>query len=202
MRKIAGEFERPLAELEDKIAALALHPDTPDKIKKLEKLEADLAKKRKSVFANLTPGERTLLARHPNRPYSLDYFSRIFSDFTEFHGDRHFREDAAIITGFANFRGEPVCVIGHEKGRNTKEKIHHNFGMAHPEAYRKAIRIMRLADKFQRPILTFVDTQGAFPGIGAEERGQAEAIAYNLKAMGQLTVPIIATVTPSSLKMR
>jgi acetyl-CoA carboxylase carboxyl transferase subunit alpha len=194
MRKIAGEFEKPLAELEDKIADLESFPESPDRKNKLEALERELAEKREEIFADLSCWERTLLARAPSRPYTYDYIKLIFDEFIEFHGDRRFAEDPALVCGFAIFKGEPVCVIGHQKGRGTKEKLHHNFGMPNPEGYRKAMRIMQLADKFKRPIFTFVDTPGAYPGIGAEERGQAEAIAYNLKEMGKLTVPVIVTV--------
>jgi acetyl-CoA carboxylase carboxyl transferase subunit alpha len=195
MRKIAGEFERPLAELEEKIAELESYPESGEREKKIADLKKKLVARRKQVFENLTRWERTLLARSPNRPYTADYLRLIFSDFIELHGDRRFSDDHAIICGFALFRDEPVCIIGHQKGRDTKEKLHHNFGMPHPEGYRKAMRVMELAEKFQRPILTFVDTPGAYPGIGAEERGQAEAIAYNLREMGKLTVPVIVTVT-------
>lgn len=195
MRKIAGDFELPLAQLEEKIAELESFPESPEYHSKIEELESELSEKREEIFKNLTRWERTLLARAPNRPYTYDYIRMIFSDFVEIHGDRRYSDDHAIITGFGKLRDEPVCIIGHQKGRDTKEKLHHNFGMPHPEGYRKALRAMKLADKFQRPIFTFVDTPGAFPGIGAEERGQAEAIAYNLREMGKLTVPVIVTVT-------
>ena len=195
MRKIAGEFERPLAELEEKIAELESYPESPERQKNIEKLEKELHAKRVEVFAGLSRWERTLLARHPNRPYTNDYIKLLFTDFIELHGDRRYADDHALVCGFAMFRDMPVCVIGHQKGRDTKEKLHHNFGMPHPEGYRKALRVMQLADKFRRPILTFVDTPGAYPGIGAEERGQAEAIAFNLKEMGKMSVPIIVTVT-------
>jgi len=167
LRKIAGEFER----------------------------QQELAQKRKDVFAGLTRWERTLLARAPGRPYTNDYIQLIFEDFFEIHGDRRFADDRAIVAGFGIFSGEPVCVIGHQKGRDTKSKLERNFGMPHPEGYRKALRVMKMAEKFGRPIFSFVDTPGAYPGIGAEERGQAEAIAHNLIEMGKLTVPVIVTVT-------
>jgi len=144
---------------------------------------------------NMTAYERVQLARHPKRPYFLDYMDHIFNDFEEWHGDRSFGDDPAMITGFALFNGLPVCVLGQQKGRDTKQKLHRNFGMPKPEGYRKAIRIMKLAEKFSRPILTFIDTPGAYPGIDAEERGQAEAIAFNLREMATLRVPIIVTVT-------
>jgi len=144
---------------------------------------------------HLTAYEKVKLARHPGRPYFLDYVDLLCTDFSEIHGDRRFGDDPAIVTGFAFFHGRPVCLIGHQKGRDTKQKVYRNFGMPKPEGYRKALRVMKLAEKFKRPILTFIDTPGAYPGIDAEERGQAEAIAVNLREMSQLTVPIIATVT-------
>jgi acetyl-CoA carboxylase carboxyl transferase subunit alpha len=155
-----------------------------------------------SEAANLTaePGtpsawDRVKLARHPNRPYTLDYIALLFTDFFEIHGDRRFGDDPAIVTGFARFHGEPCVVIGHQKGRTTKQRQQRNFGMPKPEGYRKALRVMKLAEKFQRPIFTFIDTPGAYPGIDAEERGQAEAIAYNLREMAKLRVPVVVTVT-------
>jgi acetyl-CoA carboxylase carboxyl transferase subunit alpha len=145
-------------------------------------------------MASLTAWDRVQLARHPKRPHTIDYINNLFTDFVELHGDRRFADDKAIIAGFANFEGKPVCVIGHEKGRDTKEKIERNFGMPHPEGYRKAIRVMKLAEKFKRQIFTFIDTPGAYPGIGAEERGQSQAIAESLMVMGSLKTHIIATV--------
>ena len=144
---------------------------------------------------HLSAYEKVQLARHPQRPYFLDYVGRLCTEFSEIHGDRKFADDPAIITGFTFFRGQPVCVIGHQKGRDTKQKLYRNFGMPKPEGYRKALRVMKLAEKFRRPILTFIDTPGAYPGIDAEERGQAEAIAVNLREMSQLRVPILVTVT-------
>src|SRR5215510_4266889 len=144
---------------------------------------------------HLTAYQKVQLVRHPQRPYFLDYVEQLCEDFIEIHGDRKFGEDAAIVGGFAMLRNMPVCVIGHQKGRDTKQRQYRNFGMPKPEGYRKALRIMKLAEKFGRPILTFIDTPGAYPGIDAEERGQAEAIAYNLREMSQLHVPIIATIT-------
>jgi acetyl-CoA carboxylase carboxyl transferase subunit alpha len=144
---------------------------------------------------HLSAYEKVQLARHPQRPYFLDYVEQLCTDFLEVHGDRKFADDPAIITGFGLFRERPVCLIGHQKGRDTKQKVYRNFGMPKPEGYRKALRVMKLAEKFERPILTFIDTPGAYPGIDAEERGQAEAIAVNLREMSQLRVPIIATVT-------
>lgn len=148
----------------------------------------------KKKMESLTAWDRVQLARHPKRPHTIDYINNLFTDFIELHGDRRFADDKAIIAGFASFEGRPVCVIGQEKGRDTKEKIERNFGMPHPEGYRKAIRVMRLAEKFKRPVITFIDTPGAYPGIGAEERGQSQAIAESLMVMGSLKTPIIATV--------
>jgi acetyl-CoA carboxylase carboxyl transferase subunit alpha len=163
-------------------------------IKELVKLRREFKQLAKQKMENLTAWERVQLARHPKRPHTIDYIQNIFTDFVELHGDRRFGDDKAIIAGFAFFEGQPVAVIGHEKGRDTKEKIERNFGMPHPEGYRKALRVMKLAEKFSRPVFTFIDTPGAFPGIGAEERGQSEAIAENLMVMGELKTPIIATV--------
>ncbi len=190
------EFEKPLVALEQKIRELREYStekvDFSGDIKKLEKKAEKL---REEIFSNLTRWQRTQLARHVNRPFTLDFVKLIFSDWFEVHGDRNFRDDPAIVTGFARFDGQPCCVIGHQKGRDTKEKVYRNFGMPNPEGYRKALRIMQMAEQFGLPIFTFVDTPGAFPGIGAEERGQAEAIARNLREMAALSVPIITTVT-------
>lgn len=190
------DFEKPLVELEQKIRELKEYStervDFSSEIKKLEK-KAD--KLREEIFSNLTRWQRTQLARHVNRPFTLDYVRHIFTDWFEVHGDRNFRDDPAIVCGFARFDGKPCCVIGHQKGRDTKEKVYRNFGMPNPEGYRKALRVMQMAEQFGLPIFTFVDTPGAFPGIGAEERGQAEAIARNLREMAALTVPVIVTVT-------
>jgi len=190
------DFEKPLVELEQKIRELKEYStekvDFSTEIKKLEK-KAD--KLREEIFTNLTRWQRTQLARHVNRPFTLDYVQHIFTDWFEVHGDRNFRDDPAIVCGFARFDGKPCCVIGHQKGRDTKEKVYRNFGMPNPEGYRKALRVMQMAEQFGLPIFTFVDTPGAFPGIGAEERGQAEAIARNLREMAALTVPVIVTVT-------
>jgi len=163
-------------------------------INELAKLRRRFKKLSKEKMASLTAWDRVQLARHPKRPHTIDYINNLFTDFIELHGDRRFADDKAIIAGFANFEGKPVCVIGHEKGMDTKEKIERNFGMPHPEGYRKAIRVMKLAEKFKRPIFTFIDTPGAYPGIGAEERGQSQAIAESLMVMGSLKTPIIATV--------
>src|SRR5207249_7536297 len=150
---------------------------------------------REEVYARLTPWQRALVARHPKRPYTLDYVGLLFSDFVEIHGDRKYADDPAIVAGFATYKGAPIAVIGHQKGRDTREKVRRNFGMPRPEGYRKAVRLMDLAERFQRPLFTFVDTPGAYPGKGAEERGQAEAIAVSLRTMARLSVPIVVTVT-------
>jgi len=190
------DFEKPLVELEQKIRELRDYStDSVDFSNEIKKLEKKAEKLRDEIFSNLTRWQRTQLARHQNRPYTLDYVKHIFTDWSEVHGDRNFRDDPALVCGFARFDGEPCMVIGHQKGRDTKEKVYRNFGMPNPEGYRKALRVMQLAEQFQLPIFTFVDTPGAFPGIGAEERGQAEAIARNLREMAALTVPIIVTVT-------
>ena len=195
MRKIAGDFERPLVELEERIKELESYPESDNRSSEIESLRRDLAKRRDEVFSKLTPWEKTLLARAPDRPYTYDYVKLIFRDFFEVHGDRHFSDDRAIVTGFAFFREQPVCIVGHQKGRDTKEKLFHNFGMPQPDGYRKAMRAMKIAEKFGRPVLTFIDTPGAYPGIGAEERGQAEAIAFNLREMAKLTIPVVVTIT-------
>ncbi|MDD5216763.1 MAG: acetyl-CoA carboxylase carboxyltransferase subunit alpha [Candidatus Omnitrophica bacterium] len=189
-------FERPVVELEKKIQELRSSTggdiDLSGEIKSAEK---KLEKALKDIFDNLSPWQRVQVARHPLRPYTMDYVQYLTQDYVELHGDRHFSDDRAIIAGFAKWGGKDhVCIIGHQKGRDTKENLLRSFGSAHPEGYRKAIRVMRLAEKFDVPIICFVDTPGAYPGIGAEERGQAEAIAYNLREMGDLTVPIIVIV--------
>ncbi len=190
------DFEKPLVELEQKIRELRDYStDNVDFSSEIKKLEKKADKLRDEIFSNLTRWQRTQLARHQNRPYTLDYIKHIFTDWFEVHGDRNFRDDPALVCGFARFDGEPCVVIGHQKGRDTKEKVYRNFGMPNPEGYRKALRVMQMAEQFGLPIFTFVDTPGAFPGIGAEERGQAEAIARNLREMAALSVPIIVTVT-------
>lgn len=190
------EFEQPIADLEAKIDELRFLSkdsdiDINDELGRLQKRSRELTK---SIFSSLTSWQISLLARHPKRPYALDYIERIFSDFDELHGDRSFSDDAAVVCGIARLEGEPVALIGHQKGRNTNENLKRNFGMPRPEGYRKALRIIRLAEKFQLPVLTFIDTPGAYPGIGAEERGQSEAIAKNLFVMARLRTPIVATV--------
>src|SRR6056297_1429127 len=190
------DFEQPIADLQKKISELYdFSTDNVDLSSEITKLEKKAERLKKDIYSNLTRWQRTQLARHANRPYTLDYINALFTDWSEVHGDRNFRDDPALICGFARLDGKPCCVIGHQKGRNTKEKVHRNFGMANPEGYRKALRVMQLADQFSLPIFTFVDTPGAFPGIGAEERGQAEAIARNLREMASLKVPIIVTIT-------
>jgi acetyl-CoA carboxylase carboxyl transferase subunit alpha len=189
------DFEKPLRELEKKIEELSGVPGGDDRSEEIGRLQRRLESMRQDVYSRLTPWQRTLVARHPKRPYTLDYVQLLFSDFREIHGDRKFADDPAIISGFAHYKGSPVIVIGHQKGRDTREKVRRNFGMPRPEGYRKAVRVMELAEKFGRPILTFIDTPGAYPGKGAEERGQAEAIAHSLRVMARLSVPIVVTVT-------
>ncbi len=188
-------FEEPILELERRIEALSGVGDDLSTRRKREDLQRQLESLRARVYASLTPWQKTLVARHPRRPYTLDYVRFLLEGFVEIHGDRRYADDPAIVAGFGSFRGRPVLVVGHQKGRDTKEKIYRNFGMARPEGYRKALRAMKLAEKFGRPILAFVDTPGAYPGIGAEERGQAEAIAFNLREMAKLRVPVLVTVT-------
>ncbi|MBI5674780.1 MAG: acetyl-CoA carboxylase carboxyltransferase subunit alpha [Nitrospirae bacterium] len=190
------DFEKPVADLENKIEELkhlarGKDVDITSEIKKLEKKALTL---RADIFSKLTPWQKTLLSRHSERPHTSDYIKLIMEDFIELHGDRKFSDDSAIIGGFARFQGMPVAVIGHEKGRSTKERIERNFGQANPEGYRKALRIMKLAERFGKPIITLIDTPGAYPGIGAEERGQSEAIANNLFEMFRLSTPIISVV--------
>lgn len=190
------DFEKPLVELEQKIRELRDYSSgTVDFSSEIKKLEKKASKLREEIFSKLNRWQRTQLARHQNRPYTLDYIQHMFTDWFEVHGDRNFRDDPALVCGFARLEGQPCVVIGHQKGRDTKEKVYRNFGMPHPEGYRKALRVMKMAEQFKLPIFTFVDTPGAFPGIGAEERGQAEAIARNLREMAALTVPVIVTIT-------
>jgi acetyl-CoA carboxylase carboxyl transferase subunit alpha len=188
-------FEEPILDLERRVESLSGIGDDVATQRKREQLEHELTALRAKVFASLTPWQKTLVARHPRRPFTLDYVRYLFEGFVEIHGDRRYSDDPAIITGFGSFRGRAVLVVGHQKGRDTKEKIFRNFGMPRPEGYRKALRAMQLAEKYRRPILTFIDTPGAYPGIGAEERGQAEAIAVNLREMARLDVPVLVTVT-------
>ncbi len=190
------EFEQPIADLEAKIDELRrVEVDNGMQLSdEISKLQAKCAALTETTFTNLTPWQVAQIARHPKRPYTLDYIGKIFTHFEELHGDRAYSDDAAIICGIARFEGHSVAVIGHQKGRNTKENLHRNFGMPRPEGYRKALRIMELAEKFKMPVLTFIDTPGAYPGVGAEERGQAQAIAKNLYRMAELKTPIISTV--------
>ena len=190
------DFEQPIAELEAKIEELRFVQDDSaldisEEIRRLQKKSQTLTK---DIYAKLNAWQVSQVARHPQRPYTLDYVQGLFTDFVELHGDRAYADDAAIVGGMARFNGEPVMVIGHQKGRDTKEKIYRNFGMPRPEGYRKALRLMRLAEKFNLPIFTFIDTPGAYPGIGAEERGQSEAIARNLYVMAELKTPIVCTI--------
>jgi acetyl-CoA carboxylase carboxyl transferase subunit alpha len=190
------EFEQPIAELDAKIEELRYVQDDSavdisEEINRLQKKSNTLTK---DIYAKLTPWQVALVSRHPQRPYTLDYVAAIFTDFEELHGDRAFADDPSIVGGLARFNGQPVMVIGHQKGRDTKEKILRNFGMPRPEGYRKALRLMRLAEKFGLPLFTFIDTPGAYPGVGAEERGQSEAIGRNLFVMAELKVPVICTV--------
>jgi acetyl-CoA carboxylase carboxyl transferase subunit alpha len=190
------DFEKPIVELERKIEELR-HFTSDKKIdlsSEIKKLEEKLEKLRKDVYSNLSAWQRVQIARHPQRPYTSDYIALALTDFVELHGDRAFADDLALIGGLAKLDGRKIMVIGHQKGRDTKENIMRNFGCAHPEGYRKAIRLMELAEKFKIPILSIIDTPGAYPGLGAEERGQAEAIAYNLRRMISLSVPIVVVV--------
>src|SRR3954466_2098814 len=188
------EFEEPVGVLLKESEALSLMPRTPDRERSIETLRRRADEIRAELYANLTPWQRVLVARHPNRPNTLDYVERLFTGWDELHGDRRFADDHAIVTGLAQYRGEPVAIIGHQKGGDTKQKIYRNFGYARPEGYRKALRIMQLAQKFGRPILVFIDTPAAYPGVESEERGVAEAIAFNLREMMMLEVPIVVLV--------
>ncbi len=190
-----GAFEAPILEIERRIEEISGYPPTRQSQEEIARLQAKLAGLRQEIFSRLTPWQKTMVARHPRRPYTLDYIKFLFDDFVEIRGDRRFADDPAIVTGWASYHGRPVMVVGHQKGRDTKEKVYRSFGMPRPEGYRKALRMMRMAEKFGRPILSLVDTPGAFPGMDAEARGQAEAIAFNLREMARLRVPIIVTVT-------
>jgi acetyl-CoA carboxylase carboxyl transferase subunit alpha len=191
------DFEQPIAELEAKISELRHVNEGTDGLNlgdELEKLQDKSRSLTESIFKDLSAWQISQLARHPQRPYTLDYVQHVFEDFDEIHGDRHFADDQAIVGGLARLDGRPVMVIGHQKGREVKEKVRRNFGMPRPEGYRKALRMMEMAERFKLPVLTFIDTPGAYPGIDAEERGQSEAIAFNLAKMSQLNTPIISTV--------
>lgn len=196
MKSIFLEFEQSVAELEAKIDELRFVQDDSavdisEEIARLQKKSQALTR---DIYAKLSPWQTAQVARHPQRPYTLDYINMLFTDFEELHGDRSYADDPSIVGGLARFNGQSVMVIGHQKGRDTKEKIYRNFGMPRPEGYRKALRLMRLAEKFGIPVVTFVDTPGAYPGIGAEERGQSEAIGRNLYVMAELKVPIVSTI--------
>ena len=189
------EFEKPLTELDNRIIQLRA-AENPDAVQsEIARLEERRSRLQQKIYGSLTPWQRLQIARHPKRPHTLDFVAALFEDWVELHGDRVFADDRAIVGGLARFEGEPVVVVGHQKGRDTRENIARNFGMPHPEGYRKALRLMQLAAKFRTPILTFIDTPGAYPGLGAEERGQGEAIARNLKEMAGFEVPIVCTVT-------
>ncbi|HMB88870.1 MAG TPA: acetyl-CoA carboxylase carboxyltransferase subunit alpha [Candidatus Dormibacteraeota bacterium] len=189
------EFEKPLLELENRIAELRASEDSLAARDEIAKLEERLARQQQRIYSGLTAWQRTQIARHPKRPHTLDLVNLLLEDWVELHGDRVFGDDKAIVGGLATFDGEPVVVIGHQKGRDTRENIARNFGMPHPEGYRKALRLMQLAGKFGKPIITLIDTPGAFPGLAAEERGQAEAIARNLREMAGLPTPVVCVVT-------
>jgi acetyl-CoA carboxylase carboxyl transferase subunit alpha len=188
------EFEEPFNALLKVVEDLSRLPRTQARQQEIDTLRDRVAQLRQEIFGSLTPWQRVLVARHPRRPYTLDYVARLFTDFTELHGDRRFADDPAIIAGFARFEGDPVLVVGHQKGRDTKQKVSRNFGYARPEGFRKALRTMKLAEKFDRPIIAFVDTPAAYPGVESEERGIAEAIAVNLREMAMLTVPVVVAV--------
>jgi acetyl-CoA carboxylase carboxyl transferase subunit alpha len=186
-----SQFDEPIAAIRRQIEELTAAEGDPGLI---EELQGKLTKVASEIYSKLTPWQKTLVARHPQRPYTLDFIAFLFDEWEEIHGDRKFGDDPAIVAGFARFRSQPCAVVGHQKGRNTKEKIVRNFGQPRPEGFRKALRVMKLAEKFKVPVFTFIDTQGAYPGMGAEERGQAEAIATNLREMAALQVPVIVSV--------
>jgi len=195
-KRFSLDFEKPIMELERQIEHLKRLADDRelDVQGEIEPLERKLVELRREIYRDLTPLQRVQVARHPKRPFTGDYIERIFTDFVELKGDRLYRDDAAIVGGWARLKGRPVMVIGHQKGRDTKENLRRNFGMPHPEGYRKALRLMHMAERFGAPVVTLIDTPGAYPGLGAEERGQAEAIAHNLEEMAALRVPFIAVV--------
>jgi acetyl-CoA carboxylase carboxyl transferase subunit alpha len=187
-------FEAPIVDLLREIEEQSIYSDRPETAERLQRLKDKVARFRREIYSRLTPWQVTMVARHPQRPYTLDYIQRIFTDFSEMHGDRKFSDDPAIVGGMAYFEGQPVVVIGHQKGRDSKQRIYRNFGMPNPEGYRKALRLMKFAEKFKHPVITLIDTPGAYPGIGAEERGQSEAIALNLREMARLKIPTVAVV--------
>ena len=188
------QFEEPILRIRRRIEELSAMDAEPTRLNEIDELRLKLTKVSNEIYSNLTPWQKTLVARHPQRPYTLDFIGMMIEEWTEIAGDRKFGDDPAVVTGFGRFRGIACCVVGHQKGRNTKEKVYRNFGQPRPEGFRKALRVMKLAEKFKLPILSFIDTQGAYPGMGAEERGQAEAIAVNLREMAALQVPVIVTV--------
>jgi acetyl-CoA carboxylase carboxyl transferase subunit alpha len=188
-------LEQPILEIEKRIDELTGVPGGEDRTPEIERLKRQLQDLRGEIYSHLTAWQKALVARHPKRPYTLDYIQMLFNGLVEIHGDRKFADDPAIVGGFATYQGMPVAVVGHQKGRDIREKIRRNFGMPSPDGYRKALRIMKLAEKFRRPVFCFIDTPGAYPGKGAEERGQAEAIAVNLREMSRLRVPVLVTVT-------
>jgi acetyl-CoA carboxylase carboxyl transferase subunit alpha len=188
------QFEEPIQRIRRRIEELSAMDEVPARETEIAELQQQLTKVSAEIYSNLSPWQKTLVARHPQRPYTLDYIGLLLEEFTEVAGDRKFADDPAIVAGFGRFRGIPICVVGHQKGRNTKEKVFRNFGQPRPEGFRKALRVMKLAEKFHLPVVTFIDTQGAYPGLGAEERGQAEAIAVNLRDMAALEVPIVVAV--------
>ena len=188
------DFEKPIAELEHRLQEAQKASDRDKHPEAIKALEIQLEQLKRRIYGTLTPWQRVQLARHPQRPYTLDYISALFTDFIQVHGDRLFRDDRALVGGVGTFEGRSCLVMGHQKGRDTKENLMRNFGSAHPEGYRKALRLMRLAEKFHRPLFVFIDTPGAYPGIGAEERGQAHSIAYNLREMARLKTPIYICV--------
>jgi acetyl-CoA carboxylase carboxyl transferase subunit alpha len=194
MAKMILDFEKPILELEQKMEEMRRYAENPDIALELAKIEARVSELQQSIFSRLTRWQKVQLARHPDRPYTLDYLNLMMKDFVELHGDRSFRDDRAIVGGFARLDNRSVMVIGHQKGRDTKSNIFRNFGMPNPEGYRKALRLMKLAEKFGKPVITLLDTPGAYPGLEAEERGQAEAIARNLLEMARLRVPIIVVI--------
>jgi len=194
MAKVVLDFEKPVVELEQKLAELRKYADNPGIAEEVSKIEKKMIDLQKSVYARLTRWQKVQLARHPDRPYTLDYISSMTTNFFELHGDRNIRDDKAIVGGVAQLEQHTVMLIGHQKGKDTKSNLYRNFGMPNPEGYRKALRMMKLAEKFKKPVITLIDTPGAFPGLEAEERGQAEAIARNLLEMARLRVPIIVVI--------
>lgn len=195
MPAIEAPFEEPIVELKRRLEELEGYPAGSGRRRELENLKAQLEKTTREIYGKLTRWEKTLVARHAERPYTLDYIAHLMEDWVEVHGDRAYADDPAVVCGLATFQGRSIAVVGHQKGRGTKERIHRNFGQPRPEGYRKALRVMRMAEKFGLPVVSLVDTPGAYPGVGAEERGQAEAIARNLIEMASLAVPIVVTIT-------